>query len=67
MISGKDRDALIAEKIMGWILDPEGCWLDKNDNYASTGWGDAHNTYGLPVWSPYTDIVAAREVLDKIL
>ena len=64
---GRELDALVAEKVMGWTLDPEGCWLDRENDYADTGWGDEWNTYNLPVWSPSVDIAAAWTLLEKAI
>ena len=59
MPAGKELDYLLAERVMGWTEDPEGCWLDRNNAYADTGWGTEDNTYSLPFWQPSTNIAHA--------
>lgn len=27
-LSAREKDALVAEKVMGWVLDDDGCWWD---------------------------------------
>lgn len=61
-----DLDYLLAERAMGWTEDPEGCWLDKNNKYADTGWGTKDNTYHLPFWQPSTNVATAWIVIQKL-
>ncbi len=58
MKPGREMDALVAEKVMGWKFgkDPVGlsCWVVSIDRTVDR------------CWSPSTDIAAAWEVVEKI-
>ena len=57
MKAGRELDALVAEKVMGWVenTDPQGCC------YIEPHTGVEHHSF-----APSTDIAAAWEVLDAI-
>lgn len=65
LVAGRELDALLAEKVMGWKPSKDGRYWDGPDasRHREDGpWLDA----GESVWSPSQDIVAAWEVLEKV-
>jgi hypothetical protein len=68
MPAGREMDALIAKKVMGWSADPEGYWLDRKNEYADTGWGlfkqdETKNHPACKEYNPSADIRAAWEIV----
>jgi len=64
MKPGRELDALVAKKIMGWKLSADASeWLDADGEYmkAAEYWYIGGNDDILP-WSPSTDIAAAWQV-----
>lgn len=61
MTVGRELDAMIAEKVMGWTNDDYG-WLD--DNGLIRGWAIAEGEPPLPNFS--TQIAAAWLVIEKM-
>jgi len=62
--AGRELDALVAEKVMGWREDAYHYWGAPGSS--STLWvvaGSTEDHHGNTVWSPSTDIVAAWKVL----
>jgi hypothetical protein len=60
VLPGRDLDALVAEKVMGWKWNDESAWL--GDSKWSRTHGDPWNF--LPHYS--TDIAAAWDIRDKV-
>lgn len=58
MKAGRELDALVAEKVMGW-MDGDGVGLRVAD-------GEVINSMDCRPWSPSTDIAAAWEVVEKM-
>jgi hypothetical protein len=73
MPAGKEIDALIAEKVMGWHkADHHGreCWLDANKGYqrgiASGNGFEDDEDFHLLHWHPSESILWAWEVIEKM-
>jgi Phage ABA sandwich domain len=61
LAAGRELDALVAEKVMGWEPYHDGAWLT----------GEQLPDWGGPqivgrTWSPSTDITAAWQVVEKL-
>lgn len=63
-MSARERDALVAEKVMGWTLKERNEWFDGDQ---STGWY-APFEWGQPLdeFMPSSDISAAWEAVEKL-
>jgi hypothetical protein len=59
MTSGRELDALVAEKVMGWALTSK-------DTRDLQGWPPPGNTTPIDVPEYSTDIAAAWEVVEKL-
>ncbi len=63
MQAGREMDALVAERVMGWHENAYHYWSD-------SGWAVERTTdtvqANAQVWSPSTDIAAAWEVVEKV-
>jgi len=65
MKPGRELDALVAEKVMGWAPEYPGGWLHPPRNHPNRKKYLDHD--GCSVLQPYsTDIAAAWEVVEKI-
>lgn len=71
MQAGRELDALVAEKVMGWSLNAHGEWLNSDQSF--TGWhtneskyDPCHNCGRSNLWHPSTSIEAAWEVVEKM-
>jgi len=59
--SGRDLDALVAERVMGWVCpDQYNYWMTIHPG----GTFDLHQLKA--TWSPSTDIAAAMLIIDKL-
>lgn len=66
MEAGREMDALVAEKVMGWTVKKEGysTWVVITDTYWTRPLvGGEGGSWGN--WTPSTDIAAALPVLEK--
>jgi hypothetical protein len=67
MNAGRELDALVAEKVMGWT-DIHPCPEDDMREYGEDLWGrqpgSAHNQQNVPYYS--TDIAAAWRIFEKM-
>lgn len=67
--AGRELDALVAEKVMGWRRHPTDRWHDgerelDRDHAVEGGGGDYYHPD--EPWSPSTEIAAAWEVVEKM-
>jgi hypothetical protein len=63
MPAGREMDALVAERVMGWTPKPPyGHWYDADGNPS----GYHPEATDCRKWSPSTDIAAAWQVVEKI-
>ena len=68
MEAGRELDALVAEKVMGWHRVHDGLnerWADVNGYGAYVNRGDGTPPPGM-FWSPSTDIAAAWQVVEHM-
>jgi len=65
MPAGREMDALVAEKVMGWIPKDNLYWKDNEGSFA--GWATEFSEYSVKPFRPSTDIVAAWQVLEHLI
>lgn len=70
MKPGRELDALVAEKVMGWTLvadpraDGQPMWVDADKN---AKWpAEPPDRWGKGIWRPSTDIAAAWELVEAL-
>lgn len=70
-LSARERDALVAERVMGWVKDGgrRGFWFDPADPklFYASGYTHDGSDYDFPDFCPTTDIAAAWEVVEKLV
>lgn len=68
---GPELDALLAEKVMGWVLADVGPYKDSGWNYPDGTWTEYWTTEKAsrecPGFSPSEDIACAWEVVEKLI
>ena len=64
MNPGREMDALVAEKVMGWVAnhDNQPAWYTKDGQHTGNYIEDSEGG----AWSPSTDITAAWEVFVRV-
>ena len=67
-LSDRERDALVAEKVMGWTayFGAEGTPLEKNC-YVESREVHKYLSVGHQLWAPTTNIADAWEVVEKLI
>ena len=63
MSAGRELDAMVAEKVMGWTMAPDGCWVIVTHNDPDDGLGPRQAD---ETWSPSRDISAAWDVFERL-
>ena len=59
----RKRGALVAEKVMGWTMAPDGFWVSPTHWDPEDGYGPARAPED---WSPTTSLDAMQEVVEKM-
>lgn len=63
---GHETDALVAERVMGWVRDPNSSWwLDGSGAMIDRVHAPDANNY-MPCFSPSSDIVSAWRVVERL-
>jgi len=64
MPAGREMDALVAEKVMGWMPKNNLYWKDNEGSFA--GWATNYPEYEVKPFNPSIDIAAAWDVVVKM-
>jgi hypothetical protein len=69
MPAGREMDALVAERVMGWVRHPDSMyrhWCERQPDGTLRFLDQCEPLHTVRPWHPSTDIAAAWEVVEKL-
>jgi hypothetical protein len=70
MPAGREMDALVAERVMGWVRHPDSMyrhWCERQPDGTLRFLDQCEPLHTVRPWHPSTDIAAAWEVVEKLV